>query len=56
MQALYEEFIKNILRIFPLDDLEIIVANYLVEKAKLGDMSKEEEDMSVDFNVTILLR
>jgi len=50
---LYEDFFKTILRVYPLNDLDIIVGHYLIEKAKQGDMAKEEEDMSQDFNVII---
>lgn len=48
--------IKLLLRIYPLSDLEIIVGDYLIEKAKLDDMSKEEEHMSSEFNVMVLNR
>ncbi len=35
----------------PLNDLEIVLGTYLMEKAKLGDMAKEEEDISQEMNV-----
>ena len=48
---MYEDLFKTLFRIFPLSDLDIIIGNYLVEKAKISDQAKEEEDMSREFNV-----
>ena len=42
---------KTIIRIIPFGDLEIVLATYLIEKAKNNDMSKEEEDISNEINV-----
>ena len=53
LKFLYEDFLKTLLRIFPLNDMDLIVANYLIEKAKLSDQAKEEEDISRDFNVKL---
>jgi hypothetical protein len=50
-KLLYEELVKSALRIMPLNDLEIVLGTYLMEKAKLGDMAKEEEDISQEMNV-----
>jgi hypothetical protein len=43
-----------LLRVYPLGDLDILIGHYLIEKAKIQDMAKEEEDMSLDFNVYFL--
>ena len=31
----YEELVRKLIRIMPFNDLDIVVANYLIEKAKL---------------------
>ena len=52
-KLLYEELVKTLIRIIPLDNLDTVLANYLIEMAKLDDQSKEEEDISKDLTVTL---
>jgi len=54
VMSLYEELFKQLLRVFPLKDFDIIVGHYLIEKAKLNEMAQEEEDMGASFRVNYL--
>jgi hypothetical protein len=49
--GLYEDIFKQLLRVYPLKDLDINVGHFLIEKAKINEMAQEEEDMAANFKV-----